>query len=440
MRPTSLLVSSCAMALAAAVLLAVAPVEAAKCPNVHIILDRSGSMSTTISGGTRWTVAKSAVNAVLDKYDGKFPIGMSIFPNLSCDSQLVTEPVYRSKSAIVSAINSKGPDGSTPSGTAVRNAAALKSLHDPDREQYAILITDGGPGCGGLPDTCDGTIAEIENALKQNPPINTFVVGFGGGLSTSESDCLKRMAEAGGKPNGTPEKYYKADNADDLNKALADIVKVVTGGGDVGMGGFCDDTCYSNGCKTPGDICVGGECRSNPCAGMVCPKDSYCYTDGISPASCVKACTKQCPRNTRCNMGACVSDPCPSACGAGTVCDANAHRCVLDPLCGMMSADDQCRGTSACRAGKCIDDPCRFVSCPQGTRCIPWEGSCDWLPPPPPDEVDGGTGQNNSDDDGSIGLRRTGCNTIPGGAGSASFGGAALCFLALFAARRRRAR
>ena len=57
--------------------------DAAKCPNVHFVLDRSGSMSSTVPGaGTRWNVAKAAVNKVLDKWDGQFPIGMSIFPPL----------------------------------------------------------------------------------------------------------------------------------------------------------------------------------------------------------------------------------------------------------------------------------------------------------------------------------------------------------------------
>ena len=45
--------------------------QAAKCPNVHVVLDRSGSIPTASGTKTRWDVAKDAVNAVLDKYDGK---------------------------------------------------------------------------------------------------------------------------------------------------------------------------------------------------------------------------------------------------------------------------------------------------------------------------------------------------------------------------------
>ena len=135
-------------------------------------------------------------------------------------------------------------------------------------------------------------------------------------------------------------------------------------------------------------------------------------------------------------MGACAMDPCPYACPAGTVCNSNAKRCEADPLCGMMPTDEKCRGTSACRAGVCVDDPCRYFTCPKGTRCVPWEGTCDFVPLPieemPPEMM------NPDDDDGKI-TRAAGCSTIPGGAESASLGGGALFLLALLRARRRRA-
>lgn len=224
------------------ILLWAASSQAARCPNVHIILDRSGSMSSTMPGttGTRWTVAKDAVKNVLSQYNAKLPLGMSIFPAAGCDSQLVTEPVYGSQTTIETAMAASGPSGSTPSATAVRDAQALGSLNDPKRAQYIILITDGGPGCGTL-DTCPGTVNEITKARMKSPSINTFVVGFGGGLSSSESNCLTQMAIAGGKATTSPEKYYKADTAAELSRALADILKVVTGGGEAGTG---DGICY----------------------------------------------------------------------------------------------------------------------------------------------------------------------------------------------------
>lgn len=58
----------CAMGLLTtlAVLGAPALAAAASCPNVHIVLDRSGSMTSLMSGGgTRWSVATQTLNKLV---------------------------------------------------------------------------------------------------------------------------------------------------------------------------------------------------------------------------------------------------------------------------------------------------------------------------------------------------------------------------------------
>ena len=269
-----------------------------------------------------------------------------------CGSDLVTPPAYGTKAKIKMAIDANGPSGGTPSGSAMRDAQMIKELRDPERKQYVVLITDGGPGCSGEPDTCSGTAGQIRNAFMASPSIATFVVGFGGGLSASEAQCMTQMADAGGKPAMTPEKYYKADNDVELNMALSNILEVITGGGDVGMGSVCDDTCYSNGCPTPGDLCVKGVCKSNPCAGVSCgAKNSYCSSDGSNPGVCVSSCNKVCAKGTRCTMGTCSPDPCPYFCGAGLVCDAGQKRCVADPLCQGLPPERRAKARAAAVLG-----------------------------------------------------------------------------------------
>src|SRR5215510_4885467 len=88
------------IALVSALGLTAGPALAAKCPNLHIVLDSSGSMSGTIPGGTRWSVAKDAVNKVVEAYDGRMPIGLTIFPGGGCNSTTAVQPDYKTKAKI----------------------------------------------------------------------------------------------------------------------------------------------------------------------------------------------------------------------------------------------------------------------------------------------------------------------------------------------------
>jgi MYXO-CTERM domain-containing protein len=219
----------CAMGLLTtlAVLGAPALAAAASCPNVHIVLDRSGSMTSLMSGGgTRWSVATQTLNKLVGLADPlrAAKIGLALFPKASCDSLLAVRPDYSTKAMIAAALAASMPSGSTPSGTAIRDAAALTELKDATRKQYIILLTDGGPGCGGEPDTVTGTVNQITLARTASPSIGTYVVGVGDGLSSSEQLALGQMADAGGYPEATMARYYKGTTALELESSLTRIM------------------------------------------------------------------------------------------------------------------------------------------------------------------------------------------------------------------------
>ena len=420
-------------------------VEAASCPNVGILLDRSASMNlapdgtaATAQNPSRWKIAVDAVTNIVTTNDGKFPMGFVLFPSagsMMCDTRTGFDvPIgYGKRTAILSAMSATLPGGNTPTSGAVRGAVADAALSMPNREQYLILITDGNPCCAvGCQDTVlqlFEAVKAIEEARARNPSVRTFVVGFGA-LNPTFTDALNQMADAGGVPAMAAGaiRFYQADSATSLNAALDAIIKVVIkGSGDIGGGvTVCDDSCYVAGCPT-GQLCSGGACQVNPCSTISCGLGEYCYTDGVSgTGACTSACWQSCPSGQRCILGTCQQSACADACPIATQCDAASGSCRPDPACSGVL----CKVGQGCKGGRCVDDVCSYISCPKDTRCVPLEGTCLALPgavPPGVDTVGSGC---------SCNLGAHG----PGSSYSAVWGLSVLALAGLFRARSRRRR
>jgi len=359
------------------------PAQADRCPNLAILLDRSGSMNLTPAGGnpqpgemTRWQIAQAALTSIINEYDGKLPIGLALFAtdNSCATGSFQVAPDYSTKQQFLAALNnaSNAPGGNTPTCDAInklRNASALK---DPIRKQYILLVTDGQPNCSscGAANPVNGTVNEIDAAFKQSPSIHTFVIGFGN-LPDPLPANLNEMARKGGEPNPDPNyDFYPANDQASLLTALRSIINSIAGG-DAGGGAQCDDSCYSIPCPNAGDLCIAATCKQNPCAGASCTGGEYCYTDGTTQ-QCIGVCNLSCPAGNRCVRGQCQPDSCAVACGPNMACEAASGQCKPDPACNGIS----CKPTQGCFGGQCKDDPCRLISCPADTTCISFEGTC----------------------------------------------------------------
>jgi hypothetical protein len=346
-------------------------------------------MAQDPSGGngtpSKWTIAKTALASVFQNYDGKLPIGLDLFGKgtTGCNVGGFEEaPAYGTGAAINMTLANNSPATSTPTCAAVNNLRGQAVMKDATRGQYILLITDGSPNCQGAAPCANAnqvtdTTTQIAAALAQTPPIKTFVVGFGA-LTAAEQMAMDAFANAGGVPNNDPNfpghTYYPADNQTVLLASLNKILTTITGGGDTGgTQVLCDDSCYSNPCPT-GQVCVNAACKANPCASTTCAAGQYCYTDG-NTATCVSSCAMSCPAGQRCDRGQCVADSCAVACGVNTVCDPSTGQCVNDPSCSGVL----CKPSQGCFGGQCKDDPCTLVTCPSGTSCVPFDGSC--VPP-----------------------------------------------------------
>lgn len=417
---------------------------AGKCPNLHFIVDRSGSMATAFDGTTRWSAEVNAINKVLTKYDGKMPIGATLFTSgASCSPDPIIKPATGSKTAISMALAGKMPSGSSALGSAINPTVNLTELRDATRPNHLILITDGVPSCSGGLDTIDSALTDVRNAYMRTPSLTTYVMAFDDTITATDKTDLGRLADAGGKPfAGT--KYYKIATSASFAMALEQLVDdlYAASGCD---GGTPGDTCYEKGCARATDYCIRGVCAPNPCAGYTCPRGDYCTTDGVSAPTCVAPCPVGCPSGTRCKGDSCAPDVCGGPCGASKVCDKTTKTCKNDPNCFGIT----CKGTSKCMNGLCVDDPCDFITCPSGRRCVPWEGSCE-VPSENPvaDMSSGPTADMGSSDtpdlatgpDTMMPMPSGGCaTTTPGSPSAATLASLAIAAFCLVTLRRRRA-
>lgn len=385
-----MLPSRCAPALLVACSLAYAEgAFAARCPNMYIVLDKSGSMAES----AKWTNAKAAIEAFTAgtvtvgsrqvPRQSTMRFGLMLYPSdnrCGAGTHQVSCDFYRS-AEINAALARYSPGGATPTGEALEAAKSLPDLNDSGRPKYVILITDGAPTC--KPDfpydhATSGTrsyaVGAVQ-ALRSDEPardVKTFVIGFGSGVDPA---TLDEMAVAGGTARtDSARRYYEANDSASLTAAFDAIATVAAG--ELGSR-TCDDSCYSNGCPD-GQRCVAdfvsfgsaqmnlGRCEPDPCEGIACGADQFCRD-----ATCIPACTTRCASSQVCKDGACVADPC------------------LDGSC---ACEATCRERLVCVEGECVDDPCRYVKCPASApNCS--RGNCLTFASPPTDggfsEADG---------------------------------------------------
>lgn len=365
------------------------------CPTLTILLDQSASMVQNPTGATepdakkqKWGIATKALTQLNNRYTGFLPIGYGNFPteNRSCtvdENQPQTWiPVgYTNQVKINNAmIAFPFSGGSTPTCEAIRKLAAkLKTTETGRSAHYILLVTDGAPAsdcCGvsanmdmGSADPVKTTVDAIRAAAQQTPPVKTIVVGFGQ-LDPVSRDAMNQMALAGGVADTTDPnfKYYRAEDAANLDAAIGRILSVILGSGDAGSFGTCEDGCYGTACPA-GQYCRQNQCQPNPCANVTCIPGQACSADG----SCVPICSITCPAGSSCDRGKCVADPCSGSCTVAQKCDTASGRCAPDTACDGII----CHSTQGCFGGQCLDDPCQRLTCPAGTACRPFNGSCE---------------------------------------------------------------
>ncbi|MCH9683420.1 MAG: VWA domain-containing protein [Deltaproteobacteria bacterium] len=226
--------------------------------NIVLVLDKSGSMVENwwdhdgdpgTDFVTRWNSLHSSVRFITDQFDDGLNFGAVLFPAIdvpSNDFDIACRVDIEPNAAVApgngAAVLASLPPadtldihGGTPAGDGVTTALNhLRSL-DPELPRAMILITDGAANC--LSGATDNAIFELydENlpalvaAAYTHEDIPTYVVGIDivDEIIQYPADNpfvrLNEVAIAGGSPRPGQEKFYNANDEDELRSAISQV-------------------------------------------------------------------------------------------------------------------------------------------------------------------------------------------------------------------------
>ena len=380
-------------------------------PVVLVLFDRSGSMSS----GTKWGDAKTALSTLVNRYGGGVHFGLMLFPGPGgkCNAGQVDVPPSKSSAASIrNTLNATSPTGDTPLTASLKNAQTYMNGLTTTGARALLLITDGIPTCmSGGSSTSLSTVSALRTA-----GIKTYVVGFGSGV---DATLLNNLALAGGTPSGATTKYHQANNAAQLSAALAVVGDAVSccGNGTKDSGEACDkaippgkpgacprtaaDCDDKNPCTT--DAPTGSECQVTCAHAAVtapknndkcCPPGANANTDNDCNANCGNGALEAgetCDPGITSGKGKCKTladcddnDPCTKDTLAGSACQVGCGHTTIAPN---LSAKDGCcpKGKSSNDDADCLPpcgpdkrdncvDVCKDVTCPAGFYC--YKGKC----------------------------------------------------------------
>lgn len=226
-------------------------------PNVLLVFDRSCSMrrrlddpgcaspSTCFGFGpedarTRWYVAREAVEGLVDRYASRVFWGLMAFPDPregcglpvsaevppgpargdAIDAQLLRNEIQPWGLCGADNFDTTTQPRETPTADALTSVRGLPELLDPERENFAVVVTDGGVTCG----TSNDQLRALTRSLR-SAGVTVAVIGFATG---SDESTLEAIASEGGLPNPAGRSsYYTAESRADLDRVLDEIASRV---------------------------------------------------------------------------------------------------------------------------------------------------------------------------------------------------------------------
>jgi hypothetical protein len=233
---------------------------------VLLLIDQSGSMTADFGDTNRW---QAVYDALLDPDDGLVPelegqvrFGMALYTSFDGDDggqcPVITEtaPALDNYAAIAASYEASQPEDETPTGESIAAVTPTLVMDPSEGSKIIVLATDGEPDTCAEPNPQNGQQESVDAAAAAfQQGVRTYVISVGDEVSDQH---LQEVANAGvGVGPGDPDApFYKADDAQALADAFADIVDGVrdcklTLDGKVVEGSESECMVYVNGMAVP---------------------------------------------------------------------------------------------------------------------------------------------------------------------------------------------
>jgi Ca-activated chloride channel homolog len=224
LRAAAFLLTVVAVVLALAQPVGALPGVTAREATIVLALDVSNSMEATDVAPSRIDAAAAAARAFVTDVPGTFQVGLVLF---GASAETAARP-SRDRRAVLAALERPDLRFGTAIGEAVLESvdAVRSTLLDPGQRPPAqIVLLSDGDSTQGLP--LDEAAARAAGA---GIPVSTIAYGTPQGVTSTgepvpvDAEALARLAAAtGGQP-------YRAETADQLRAAYADVGRAVGGG------------------------------------------------------------------------------------------------------------------------------------------------------------------------------------------------------------------
>jgi len=200
-------------------------------PTIELLLDQSGSMSSTFGMTTRYQAMVDALvgtGGVVSQLQSKAYFGATLFTSaLACPNLQVVPRALDNETPIASMLAANGPGLYTPTGAAIDAVVADFAANPPmpGSPPFIVLATDGIPNTCQNPfdETTGSQLAVASAAASFAAGIKLIVLSVGPDTSIPN---LQAMANAGaGVQPGAPDApFYRGDNPQQLADAFAQII------------------------------------------------------------------------------------------------------------------------------------------------------------------------------------------------------------------------